>query len=108
MITLTDRALEVIGEYRARVPQTEWCLHIAWGAGEADNFRLPNGRQGWTRGIPNGWLVSVQPYTTESEGRFTLSLVSGVNVFLDEKAPTNFPFRGGVVDANGIDLYIAP
>jgi hypothetical protein len=110
MITLTPQALRLIAAYRERGSKFEWCLLISWLPGEVDTFRLASGEQGLTRGIPKGWTVSLQPdiAVAEMDQRYTLSVVSGVKVFVDNKSPPGFPFRGGVVDANGIDLYLAP
>jgi hypothetical protein len=108
MITITEKALRAINACRERAPQFEWCFHISWHSGEVETFRLPNGAMGWTRGIPKGWMVSVLPYVPKLDQRYALSVASGVKVLLDTKSPPNFEFHGGVVDADGDIVFLAP
>ena len=108
MITLSAKALRLVADYQRQASQYEWCLRICWAPGQIETFRLPDGKMGHTRGVPIGWSVGIEPYKPELVQRYTLSVVSGVKVFLDPKSPPHFPFRGGNIDADGNDFFLAP
>jgi hypothetical protein len=106
MITLTESARRLVDIYRRHQPHFDWCLRIHWQPGTADNFRAPDGRPEWIRTIPDGWVVTVEPYHHVLHGSLKRFEASGLKVFVDPAAPARDPFTGGVVDAAGIDLCL--
>jgi hypothetical protein len=107
MITLTPKALHLIERYRAAQPRLDFCVHVSWREGAADNWRSPDGEDVWACGIPEGWVVDIVPFLEEIHGAIPCSVVSGTRVLLESNGPPGFPFQGSVIDARGIDLCIA-